>query len=112
MEKFQGYSSSIEGYTFRSTFEELYLETTPSKFLPDPIKNNFLVDPSLSLVKNLQEIDDIWRKLQQTYGNTKIMLSRKLESLAKSDLSRTRDLEKLVHLIIRDAVQIAKRYKI
>ena len=42
LEKFSGYESSVDYYTFRDNFEKVYLQSTPSKFLPDLLKNNFL----------------------------------------------------------------------
>ena len=118
LEKFHGYSSSLDYYTFRSTFEKLYLQTTPSQFLPDLLKNNFLAEPASSLVKNIEEMDVIWNRLKQAYGNTKIMMSRKLQSLSKFDLARTRDPDKLVHSLskftntLREVTTLAKQHKI
>lgn len=69
LEKFGGYESKTDYYTFRSNFEKIYLQTTPKRLLPDLLKNIFLEDPALSLVKGLDEIDIIWDRLKLAYGN-------------------------------------------
>ena len=46
-------------------FEKLYSKATPKKMLPDLLKNNYLADPALSLVKILDEIDEIWTRLKR-----------------------------------------------
>ena len=35
LEKFQGYNSSLDIYTFKSEYEKLHLNLTPKKLLPD-----------------------------------------------------------------------------
>jgi len=42
LDKFNGYTSTADIYTFRTNFEKLYLTTTPHDVLPDLLKNNFL----------------------------------------------------------------------
>ena len=49
--KFRGYASSTDIYTFQKDFEKLYLHRTPKSLLPDLLKNNYLDEPALSLVK-------------------------------------------------------------
>ena len=59
LQKFRGYESSADIYTFRSEFEKVYSRSTPRRILPDVLKNNFLEDPALSLVKSLDNINEI-----------------------------------------------------
>ena len=59
LQKFRGYESSADIYTFRSEFEKVYSRSTPRRILPDVLKNNFLEDPALSLVKRLDNINEI-----------------------------------------------------
>ena len=59
LQKLRGYESSADIYTFRSEFEKVYSRSTPRRILPDVLKNNFLEDPALSLVKCLDNINEI-----------------------------------------------------
>ena len=62
LQKFRGYESSADICTFRSEFEKVYSRSTPRRILPDVLKNNFLEDPALSLVKSLDNINEIWKR--------------------------------------------------
>ena len=46
--------------------------------LPDLLKNNLLADPALTLVKSVDNIDEIWKRLKQAYGSSKLLLHKKL----------------------------------
>ena len=81
--------------TFRDNFEKIYIQSTPTTLLPDLLKNNFLWEPALTLVKSIENIDDIWLQLRTAYGDTKILLTKKIQTLSRCDLSRSRDPEKL-----------------
>ena len=117
LNKFSGYESSIDYYTFRTNFEKLHLETTPTRFLPDLLKNNYLSDPALTLVRSLTTVDEIWERLKSAYGDTKMMLSRKLQTLFKVDI-KSRDPQKLVIALskytntIREVMLLAHQYRI
>ena len=76
LSKFKGYDSDYDIYTFKSEFEKLYLESTPTSVLPDLLKNNFLEGQSLTLVKNVEDIKEIWTRLKDAYGDCKLMLSK------------------------------------
>ena len=41
--------------------------------LSELLRNNYLKDSALSLVKNIQNIDEIWKRLKKAYGDTKII---------------------------------------
>ena len=41
LERFNGYDSQIDFFTFKSNFEKVHLLSTPKKLLPDLLKNNF-----------------------------------------------------------------------
>ena len=45
--------------------------------LPGLFKNNFLEEPVLALVKSVDCIDEICQKLKKTYGDPRILLSKK-----------------------------------
>ena len=65
LSKFCGYGSATDIYTFQSEFEKIYLQSTPRDLLPDLLKNNLLADPALSLVKSVDKMDEIWKRLKQ-----------------------------------------------
>ena len=118
IDQFKGYDSPVDYYTFKDNFEKLYLQTTPAKFLPDLLKNNFLAEPASTLVKSINDIDEIWRRLKAAFGDTKIMLMKKIQSLSKTDLSKIRDPEKLVVALssltnmLREVMDMAKKHNI
>ena len=78
IKRFKGYSSEIDVYSFQREFEKLYLKSTPKKMLPDLLKNNYLADPALALVKTLDTIEEIWIRLKKAYGDSTVMLKKKL----------------------------------
>ena len=77
LSEFHGYESELDVFTFQAEFEKLYSKKTPTKMLPDLLKNNYLGDPALSLVKRLDDIDEIWTRLHKAYGDPRIMLKNK-----------------------------------
>lgn len=119
LSKFSGYDSELDIYTFQTEFEKLYLRTTTKRMLPDLLINNHLSEPALSLVKHVDEISEIWDRLKATYGDTKILLSKKIASFDKiSQLGKTRDPEKLIAGIsqiinlMRDLLNLASKHRI
>ena len=82
--KFTGYVG-IDYYSFRSDFEKLHLKDTPSENLPDLLKNNYLENPALNLVKNVPDISEIWDRLKSAYGDAKVMMSKKVGEISKLD---------------------------
>lgn len=96
LEKFSGYNSKTDFYSFKSDFEKIHLQSTPKRLLPDLLKNNFLGDPALTMVKSLDDLDVIWKRLESAFGDAKIMLSKKLQQLSNlDDVKRTNNSEKL-----------------
>ena len=79
--RFKDFDSALDIYTFQDNFEKLYLRTTPRRLLPDLLKNNHLENPALLLVKSVENIDEIWSRLKQMYGDPKTMLSKRLDQL-------------------------------
>ena len=62
--KFQGYSSKIDYYTFKAEFETLIFAQCSGKLLPDFLKNNYLEGQVLQIVKEIDNIDDIWDRVK------------------------------------------------
>ena len=119
LQKFTGYESSADICTFRSEFEKVYSRSTPRRVLPDVLKNNFLEDPALSLVKSLDNINEIWKRLITTYGDPKMMLHKKMSTLTNftplwktSNPEKTSDaLIKIINLI-KDLMNLAEKHNI
>ena len=117
--KFSGLNSPRDYYTFKDEFEKLHLRATLKTMLPELLRNNYLEDPALSLVKNIQNIDEIWKRLRKTYGDTKIMLSKKLTELENlepiwkitSPVKITESLTKTIKTI-KDLMQLSHRHDI
>ena len=81
LSKFHGYDSKLDIYTFQSQFSKIHDRTVPKRYMSDVQKNNFLDGPALLLVKNIDDIDEIWIRLKSAYGDTKILLKKKLGEL-------------------------------
>ena len=119
LSKFSGYGSQTDVYTFQCDFEKLYLRTTPKRVLSDLLKNNFLGDSALLLVKNEDDINEIWKRLKIAYGDPKTMLARKLADISKFDiLSKIKDPEKVIAGLskitntMKDLMKISKKHDI
>ena len=86
--------------------------------LPDLLKNNFLDGPALTLVKHVDEMDEIWKRLKKTYGDPKVLLSNKLDELGKMDMTKSKDSEKTMdslHKMIatmNDLIKMSKKHGI
>ena len=95
IEKFSGYDATTDFYTFRSNFEKMHLSSTPKELLPDLLRNNYLTDPARTMVKSLITIDEVWRRLRESFGDPRMMMSRRLQQLKNLDLNK-KDPEKLI----------------
>ena len=117
--KFNGYNSVMDVYTFQDKFEKVYSRSTPTRLLPDLLKNNHLDEPAFSLVRSVDSISEIWNRLKMAYGDPKIMLNKKLQDLYKFDaLWKLKDGEKIVEALSRiintmkDLAKISNRHNI
>ena len=116
--KFGGYKSTVDIYTFKTNFEKIH-KTTPKSFLPDLLKNNFLEDSALLLVKDVAEVNDIWKRLKEAYGDCRILLQKKLEKLDslqglwthKAPEKVIEGLSRIINLM-RDLMHLAKDHSI
>ena len=59
LSKFSGYDSKLEVYTFQSEFIKIYKRTTPKRMMSDVLKNNHLEGSALSLVRSVDNVDEI-----------------------------------------------------
>ena len=98
--KFQGYESKMDIYTFKSDFEKLIQPKIQKPYWVDTLKKNYLSGPALILVEKLDDIDQIWKKLLESYGNVKLLLQTKMNSLDKlGNLEVIEGDEKLVNAL-------------
>ena len=119
LQKFKGYGSSTDIYTFQRDFEKIYSRTYPKRTQPDLLKNNFLGEAALSLVKSLDDIDEIWTRLKRAFGDPKVMLERKFEEINKiTALTKSKDPEKNMESIqsiinlMKDLVDLSTQHNI
>ena len=86
--------------------------------LPDLLKNNYLADPALALVKTLDTIEGIWIRLKKAYGESTVMLKKKLVEMKNIGplwkLKEENLKDALVNLInfIDDQIKLAEAHNI
>ena len=78
LKKFTGYNSEVDIYKFREQLKKLIEPNIQKKVLAYYLKKNYLTGSA-----NLDEIDDIWEKLINVFGNTQLLLQNKICSLEK-----------------------------
>ena len=62
------------------------------------LKNNFLLNPALAVVSDLDDIDKIWARLKESFGDAKLMLTKKVNKLNDINLNpRQKDSAKLAN---------------
>ena len=84
-------------YTFQSDFEKLISPNVQKTLLPDYLKKNYLDGLALSLVKETQDLDEIWVQLKESFGCTMLLLQKKLSEVKKcGPLWKIKDKEKLI----------------
>ena len=116
--KFGGYNSTVDIYTFQTNFQKIH-KSSPKSFLADILKNNYLEESALLLVKDVLEIEEIWRRLKEAYGDCRIMLQKKIEKIdsiggiwnLKGPEKTIEGLSKIINLM-RDLMQLAKQHDI
>ena len=86
--------------------------------LPELLRNN-LEYSALSLAKNIKNIDEIWKRFKKAYGDTKIMLSKRLTELENLEpiwkiKPPTKIAESITKIIsnIKDLMQLFNRHNI
>eukprot|EP00794_Sanderia_malayensis_P010066 gene10066-11094_t len=114
----QNYSRSLDIEVKQREPDKIHLQSTPKELLPDLLKNNYLLEPASIAVKSLENIDDIWQRLKDAYGDAKIMLSRKLQQLTKLDVIKSTNAEKLASSLgniinmMRDVGKLAREHHV
>ena len=102
LSKFSGYNSPSDIYTFQTEFEKLYLPSLQKKLVPDFLKNNYLEGQALVLVKNLENLEEIWARLKDAFGDPELLLRNKLENIeTMGSIWKLRDKQKLVQVLTK-----------
>ena len=119
LSKFSGYDSDMDIYTFQREFDKLHLKNTPKRMLSDLLKYNYLKEPALSLVKSLESIDEMWNRLKKAYGDSNILLNKKLCTVQQiGPIWKIKDNERLQESLMalingmKDLMCLAKYHKI
>ena len=116
--KFKGHQSEMDLYTFRSEFKKLVEPFVQKCLWADHLKLNYLEGPAYNLVSKSTDIDEIWKKLFDVFGDTRLMLQNKLLSLDKFCLEKNQNDEKIAFTIsnllntMADLSRLAKEFKL
>ena len=62
LSKFKDHGPATDNYSFQGDFEKCCLKFMPTVMLADLLKNYFLEDPALLLVRSVADKQDIWSK--------------------------------------------------
>ena len=115
--KFKGYQSEMSIYTFRTEFKKLIEPNVQKSLLADYLKKNCLSGAAHNLVSGMEDVDLIWTKLTEVYGDTQLLLQNKIGSLGKfSNLEKLQDDEKIAFTlssilnVMNDLCKLAVEY--
>ena len=78
LSKFSGYHGKIDYFTFKSQFKKLIEPTVQKKYWADYLKKNYLDGLPFTLVDKENDYETIWKRLEESYGNTRLLLQNKL----------------------------------
>ena len=100
--KFKGYDSQMDFYTFKTEFEILVAPRIQAKLLPEYLKNNYLEGQALEIVREIDNIEEIWLHMKCSFGNVVSLLSNKLKEIENDvPLWQTKGDEKLIKAITK-----------
>ena len=91
-------------YTFQSEFERLCLPSLHEKLVPHFLKSNYLERDALVLLKNIEDLEIIWTRLKDAFGDAfgdaSLLLKIKSKSIEKtSPIWKLKDEQKLVQAL-------------
>ena len=115
--KFKGYDSTLDIYSFRAEFERVVEPNLQKCMLADCLKRKYLSGPAFNLVSKFEDIDEIWQKLIEVYGNSTLMFQNKVSSLEKfSHFEKLKDDEKIASNlnnllnVMSDLVKLSEKF--
>ena len=83
------------------------------------LKNNHLEGSALSLVRSVDNIDEIWQRWKSVYGDPKLLLKKKLSEISTiNQLSKLKDTERVVAALsqiintVKDLQRLASEHHI
>ena len=100
MAAYSGYGYEIDYYSFRSQFTNKYRRYT-SRDQVDILKNTYLKGEAFNTVKELIELDKIWERLKDEFGNPSRMLKEKLSEMLAINPYRTRKINEKSEAILK-----------
>ena len=119
LKKFSGYNSPLDIYSFRTDFENLHAKRLRTALLPEFLKNNYLEGTALSLVKTMTDMEEIWKRLREAFGDTKILLNNKLKEVNKlGEIWKLKERSKIVEalsklvFVMEELKQLAVKHSI
>ena len=99
---FKGYDSTVDYYTFKLDFEKLVTPRYAKPLLPELLKKNYLKGQALEIVKEVHNLEEIWERLEQSFGNVSVLLTTKLREVDNTvPLQKIRQDEKLIQAITK-----------
>ena len=100
--KFRGYDSKLDYYTFKAEFEKLVSPRISSHLQSDYLKHNYLEGHALELVKEIDDLSQIWERLKSSFGNVSVLLRTKIDGIeASTPLWKVKGDDKIVESIIK-----------
>ena len=92
----------MDFYTFKTEFEKLVAPRIQAKLLPEYLKNNYLEGQALEIVREIDNIEEIWLRMKFSFGNVVSLLSNKLKEIENDvPLWQTKGDEKLIKAITK-----------
>ena len=79
--KFSG-AAGEDFYTFKSKFLKVYTHH-PKSLMVEFLKNNHLTGKAKQCVGSLEDVDNIWKRLKDNFGNTEQMLLHHFSTITK-----------------------------
>ena len=95
--KFSRHDCPTDIYTYRADLKK-FVEPFVQKCLwGDYLKKNLLLGSALNLVTKIDDVDEIWEKLTEVYGDAALLLQKKLLSLEKlTNMEKLKDDAKIL----------------
>ena len=98
--KFSGYGAEMDFFTFRTQFRKLIEDRVQKKYWADYLKRNYLSGQAFLLVEKENNYEKIWERLNESYGNPRILLQNKLSGIDKiGGLSNVKGHDKLINAL-------------
>jgi hypothetical protein len=76
-DKFSGYDSSMDIYTFKTKFQKLVQPYVQKHLWGEYMKAECLSGAALSLVSKMEDSSMMWKKLVEVYGDPNLLLQKK-----------------------------------